>query len=64
MKTVLLSRHKPIVGSTLTGYRFNNGGWEEVTISTVTAAKYQRELNCWLAVTASGSNYFVVVNLP
>ena len=64
MRTVLLSRYKPEVGLTLQGYRFNNGNFEYVTISTVTAVKYQPELNCWLVVTTSGSNYFVVVNLP
>ena len=64
MKTVLLARHKPVVGQTLIGFRFNNGGWEEVTISTVVATKWQQSINAWLTVTASGSNYFVVVNLP
>lgn len=64
MKTVLLSRAKPVIGRTLSGIRFNNGGWEEVTISTVTAVKWQQSINAWLAVTVSGSNYFVVVNLP
>ena len=64
MKTVLLARHKPVIGRTLIGFRFNNGGFEEVTTSTIVEAKWQQSINAWLAVTASGSNYFVVVNLP
>ena len=64
MKTVLLSKAKPIIGATLSGYRFNNGTFESVTTSCVVAVKWQPEINAYLIATQSGSIYFVVVNLP
>ena len=64
MKSVILTKAKPIIGATLTGYRFNNGTFESVTTSCVVAVKWQPQINSWLIATQSGSIYFVVVNLP